>query len=92
MRGQRRILLVTERWYFFRRLSIKGAHHMIVFSLPDYAQFYSEWLNSLTSATEVAATVLALYTRFDKLQLERTVGTARTQRMLMSSSNTHLFY
>ena len=82
---------MTERFYFFRRVPIKGAHHLVVYSLPDFAHFYPELINSLPASSEVATTVLAMYSRFDQFQLERVVGSTRALRMLTSASGTHLF-
>jgi len=90
-RGQRRILLMTERFYFFHRVPIKGTHHLVVYSLPDWGKFYPELVNFLPAGTEVATTAIALYTRFDQFQLERIVGSGRALRMLTSASGTHLF-
>ncbi len=91
-RGQRSILLVTERWYFFRRLTIKNIHHIVLYSLPEYATFYAEWLNGLPVSSEVATSVLTLYTRYDRIQLERIVGTTRAHHMLTAPSAVHLLY
>jgi len=66
-------------------------NHVVVYSLPEYSRFYPELLNMLPADSEVATTVLAMYTRFDQFQLERVVGSNRAVKMLTSSSNTHLF-
>lgn len=49
--GVKDILLYSGRAHFFKRLHIRGAQHIVFYSLPQYADFYSEMVNML-SATE----------------------------------------
>ncbi|CAM9834340.1 unnamed protein product [Scytosiphon promiscuus] len=91
-RGDRDILLYTGRAHFFNRYCIRGIHHLIFYSLPECPQFYPEMVNLLEEAESVAAvTCLSLFTRFERLGLERIVGEERAGHMLASSKNTFLF-
>ena len=47
--GHKSILLYSGRSHFFRRYMIRGALHVIFYSLPEYPQFYSEIVNLLGS-------------------------------------------
>eukprot|EP00903_Cladosiphon_okamuranus_P017494 g16114.t1 len=91
-RGDRDLLLYTGRAHFFNRYCIRGIHHLIFYSLPECPQFYPEMVNLLEEAESVAAvTCLSLFTRFERLSLERIVGEDRAGHMLASPKNTFLF-
>jgi U3 small nucleolar RNA-associated protein 25 len=105
--GRMDFLLLTERSHFFRRLRIRGVHHVVFYGLPENAQFYSEILNfiepspasSASSSSSLAsasfspsnATILALYTKYDSLALERIVGSDRATKLLSSAKLTPMF-
>lgn len=38
--------------WFCRRFHIRGAQHVIFYSLPEYAHFYSEYVNMLSARSE----------------------------------------
>ena len=87
------------RAHFFRRYFIRGATHLVFYSLPEYPQFYSEILNLLGEGGGAAgardagavASSVTLFTRFDKLALERVVGRRRARNMLKSDNSTSIF-
>ncbi|KAJ3330292.1 rRNA-binding ribosome biosynthesis protein utp25 [Blyttiomyces sp. JEL0837] len=74
------IVLYTERFHFFRRYHIRGVHHLIFYGLPEHAHFYSELVNSIEKAPNVSCTVL--FNKYDRMKLERVVGTARVSKMM----------
>ena len=69
-------------------MRIRGIENIVFYGLPQYPQFYSEMLN-LIEAEDTTCTVL--FSKFEKLQLERIVGTARCQRMIDSEKATFMF-
>lgn len=91
--GQRDIMLYTGRAHFFRRYMIRGAHHLVLYGLPECPQFYPELVNLLEEADTTAQTTscLTLFTRFEAMALERVVGTERSKHMLTSDKGTFLF-
>lgn len=88
--GRTNILLVTERFHFFRRFKLRGIKHVIFYSPPLNSQFYSEFLNSIEGASPDCMCVM-LYCKYDALALERIVGTDRLAAMLEARTSTHLF-
>ncbi len=100
--GASPILLVTERFYFFRRTRIKGAKRVIFYAPPTAPHFYPELVNMLVgglggegssaaaaaaaAAVVAAASVTLLFTRCDAIALERIVGTRRVARLVDESS------
>lgn len=47
--GTKDILLYSGRAHFFRRFKIRGARHVVFYSLPEYAHFYPEIVNMLAA-------------------------------------------
>ncbi|KAI9188988.1 rRNA-binding ribosome biosynthesis protein utp25 [Blastocladiella emersonii ATCC 22665] len=94
--GRTRILVYTERAHFFHRQALRGALHVVMYGLPDNAQFYPELVDLLTlprsdalrAATAAAPTgaadgdVTVLYSKWDALKLERVVGPARVAKLI----------
>ena len=53
--GRVKYLLVTERFYFYRRYLIKGVSHLVFYALPQYASCYEELVNALGVGVGAAA-------------------------------------
>jgi len=92
--GSKDILLYSGRFHYFRRYNIRGANHIIFYSLPEFPQFYPELVNLVTDSTESTSTsssCLALFTKFEKMALERLVGKKWSNHLLTSDKRTFLF-
>jgi len=81
---------------------MRGASHLIFYSLPENANFYPELVNLLEEGggggereggwgVGGMTSVFAMFTRFEALALERIVGTTRAKHMLGSEKATFLF-
>ena len=79
---------------------IRGACHIIFYSLPEYAHFYSELVNTIQEVdvennamgkgtNSLSCTVL--FTKFEKMALERIVGVKRCEHMLSTGKSTFMF-
>eukprot|EP00798_Chlamydomonas_sp_ICE-L_P009960 gene9960-7836_t len=99
---KRRILLYTERTHFYHRHRIRGIKDILMYSLPEHGNYYSEIVNLLEDASSSQggldldgmpqhATVSAMFSRFDTLQLSRVVGKERSKRMLSGDNSTFMF-
>ena len=102
LQGRKRIMLYTGRAHFFMRHHIRGAKHLIMFGLPENAEFYPELLNMLSEVLthdkeEMAdidsspVSCLNLFTKYEAQSLERIVGTKHSERMVKSEKKTFLF-
>lgn len=87
--GEKKIMLYTERFHFYRRYKIGGVRNLIVYSLPERKEFFPEVVNMLEGADDMTCTVL--FSQFDQLQLERIVGTASARRMITSEKGVFVF-
>jgi len=102
-KGKKDFLIVTERFHFYRRYKLRGAKTIVYYSLPEHAQFYSEFaqtpfLPSRKNGEEAEADVeveevstRVLFSRFDALRLERVVGSVDARRMLASGEERFVF-
>ncbi|KAL7422228.1 rRNA-binding ribosome biosynthesis protein utp25 [Cryptotrichosporon argae] len=90
-KGSKAMLIVTERFHFYRRYKLRGARTVVFYALPEHAQFYAEFLahpfiakpgQAAPEPEDVSARVL--FSRLDALRLERVVGKEDARRMLGS--------
>ena len=86
--GERAVLLYTERFHYHVRPRIRRLRHVVFLAPPLFPQYYPELLNS-TSGADASCTMI--FTRYDALQLRGILGIQRTQRLLESERNVHLF-
>ena len=87
--GNKQLMLYSERAHFYYRFSLRGVHEVFFYSLPEQGHYYSELLNMIEGTNAPICTVL--YCKYDILQLERVVGTARARRLLDAKSSTFMF-
>ncbi|EEB09908.1 conserved hypothetical protein [Pediculus humanus corporis] len=93
-----RILLYSERFHFYRRITVKGIRHLVFYQLPIMPNFYSELCNLMQDANQnkflsndSLMTVTVLYCKYDVHQLGNVVKTSRAGKMLSSDKNIHMF-
>ncbi|XP_007432241.1 digestive organ expansion factor homolog isoform X2 [Python bivittatus] len=92
--GEKQFLIITERFHFYKRYSIRGIRNLIFYELPTYPHFYSEVCNMVKLAgmeEEATLTCTAFYSKYDAQKLAAVVGVERAAQMLQSSKNVHLF-
>ncbi|XP_076894454.1 protein NUCLEOLAR FACTOR 1-like [Bidens hawaiensis] len=87
--GKKKIMLYTERAHFYHRYKIRGIQNLIIYSLPERKEFYPEIVNMLDGSDSMNCTVL--FSRFDRLRLERIVGTTSAKRMVTSDKRIFTF-
>ncbi|XP_039203621.1 digestive organ expansion factor homolog isoform X2 [Crotalus tigris] len=92
--GEKQFLIITERFHFYKRYSIRGIRNLIFYELPTYPHFYNEICNMVKLAGmegEATLTCTAFYSKYDAQRLAAVVGVERAAQMLQSSKNVHLF-
>lgn len=78
---ERPVLLVTERFYFFKRYFVKMAEVMVFYAPPSFPDYYASLTNRLV-ATSPNACAMTLYCRYDSHELNRIVGSQRVAQLL----------
>ena len=97
--GINHLLLYSGRSHFFNRYKIRGAMHLIFYSLPEYAQFYPEIVNIIgdipsdakNDANNNVTSCTVLFTQYEKMALERLVGKERCDHIFSSDKTTFMF-
>ena len=93
--GKHEILLYSGRAHFFRRFHLRGALHLVFYSLPEKPEFYPEFVNMLSEAAnaglgdDMSCTVL--FTKYEYLALERIIGAKRCAHIASSEKATFMF-
>ncbi|KAG5483299.1 hypothetical protein LSCM1_04841 [Leishmania martiniquensis] len=87
---ERPVLLVTERFYYFKRYFVKLAEVLIFYSPPMFPEYYASLTNRLV-ATSPSAFTMTLYCRYDTHELNRVVGTSRMAQLLERDSGVFSF-
>lgn len=83
--GTKAMLLVTERFHFFRRYKIRGIRNVVFYAPPDHSQFYGEFLSYPFLDEGVLpedVTCKVLYSKYDYMRLERIVGSAEVANLM----------
>ncbi|KAI9727127.1 MAG: rRNA-binding ribosome biosynthesis protein utp25 [Chrysothrix sp. TS-e1954] len=91
--GRYSVLLYTGRAHHFRRYRIRGVKHVMFYGVPDNPHFYSELVGGFLGVTEQEGataprdmSVKCLFSKWDRLALERIVGSQRIRKMLGDQS------
>ena len=91
--GRYSLVLYSGRAHWYRRYTLRGVKHVIFYSLPDNPLFYKELVGDFLARSASAghldpsdATVRSMFSKFDRLKLERIVGTKRLWTMLKENS------
>lgn len=83
--GRAQILLITERYHWYKRIRIRGIKSVIWYSPPLFPQLYPEIANWV----EEGGSTLTLYSQYDIMNLEGIVGRERAEAMVSSERTTH---
>lgn len=81
--NERRLLLVTERFLWYRRFRLKGANYVLFYGVPQTAEIYEEVLGAVRVPSQCNS--MCLFTKHDAFALERIVGHERAKNMLTST-------
>lgn len=87
-KGEKSFLLVSERFHFYKRYKIRGSRNIIFYGPPDHPQYFTEFLSFpfLDDGVEAAdVTCRVLFSKYDRMRLERIVGTEGAVGLIKSS-------
>ncbi|KAI8909574.1 hypothetical protein EDD86DRAFT_205755 [Gorgonomyces haynaldii] len=86
--GETKLMLYSERAHFFRRYKIPSTVHLVFYQPPTFP-FYSEFVNLIENTQD--GFVQCLYSQYDKLALERIVGSTRCSKMITNQKDAYMF-
>jgi len=82
------VLLISERFHFYKRYKIRGCRNLIFYGPPDHSQYFTEFLSFpfLDDGVEaIDVTCRVLFSKFDRFRLERIAGTEAAVEMIKTS-------
>ncbi|KAK6102733.1 hypothetical protein QQG55_9675 [Brugia pahangi] len=83
---EKKIMLITERFHFYRRYNIKGIRSLTFYQPPAQPKFYHEMINQVDCDY---AHVRMLYTKFDFLRMAHIFGDVCTRQIMFSTKTSH---
>lgn len=87
---ERPVLLVTERFYYFKRYFVSMSEVVVFYSPPLIPSFYLSFVNRLVAESPNVFS-LCIFSRFDIHELVRIVGTQKAQQLLQRESSVYSF-
>ncbi|KNG47994.1 duf1253-domain-containing protein [Stemphylium lycopersici] len=88
MNGKHSLLLYTGRAHHFHRYNIRGVKRVVFYGVPENPVFYDEVVGFIGKTLERAeisraeASVRVAFSRWERLELERVVGSKRVGKMV----------
>jgi U3 small nucleolar RNA-associated protein 25 len=80
--------LYTGRAHHFHRYNLRGVKRVVFYGVPENPVFYEEVLGMVAKSVERAETsrveagVRVVFSKWERMELERIVGTKRVGRMV----------
>ncbi|KAI2485363.1 U3 small nucleolar RNA-associated protein 25 [Pyrenophora tritici-repentis] len=88
MNGKHALLLYTGRAHHFHRYNIRGVKRVVFYGVPENPKFYDEVVGFVGKSIERAeisrqeASVRVCFSKWEKMELERIVGTKRVGKLV----------
>lgn len=80
----KKVLLVTERYYYFNRKPLKGMEKIVFYRLPSHPDFYCEFVNMVNCEAANRLSSVLFYCKYDRTRLQNTFGTDLAGSILAS--------
>jgi U3 small nucleolar RNA-associated protein 25 len=93
MNGKHALLLYTGRAHHFHRYNIRGVKRVVFYGVPENPIFYDEVLGFIGKSIErgdvsrAEANVRVCFSKWERLELERVVGTKRVGQMVSDKAD-----
>ncbi|KAH4336409.1 U3 small nucleolar RNA-associated protein 25 [Parastagonospora nodorum] len=88
MNGKHSLLLYSGRAHHFHRFNIRGVKRVVFYGVPENPIFYEELVSMVGKSVErgetsrAEASIRVMFSKWERMELERIVGTKRLSRMV----------
>ncbi|KAL5115022.1 rRNA-binding ribosome biosynthesis protein utp25 [Pleosporales sp. CAS-2024a] len=88
MNGKHSLLLYTGRAHHFHRYNLRGVKRLVFYGVPENPLFYQELIAMVGKSVDRAetsrmeASVRVMFSKWERMELERIVGTKRLGKMI----------
>jgi len=87
--GKKRMMLLTERFYFFFRYGIKGIKSLVFYQLPVNPEFYAELVNLSQPDGENILSRIIYCQHSDLIRMQNIFGAKVTKELMNSEEKLH---
>ncbi|KAL6727995.1 hypothetical protein Aduo_009812 [Ancylostoma duodenale] len=81
----KKVLIVTERYYYFNRRPLRGMERIVFYQLPSHPDLYCEFINMASCEATTRFSSVLLYCKYDRIRLQNTFGTDMANSIIASS-------
>ncbi|KAK0416059.1 hypothetical protein QR680_012271 [Steinernema hermaphroditum] len=86
---EKKIIMMTERFHYFRRYVIRGVKSYAFYQLPLNPSFYHEIVNSSNAQGDKTVTRI-IFNKFDAIRLRNTFGAEHAKALLNAQQDFHV--
>lgn len=82
--GHVRFLLVTERFYFYYRLRLRGIRKLVFYGVPEHSEYFGEFVEMLMASDMKIGRryeLPVIVSPWDYMRLERLVGSVKVKKL-----------
>ncbi|KAJ1345877.1 hypothetical protein KIN20_000506 [Parelaphostrongylus tenuis] len=80
----KKILLITERYYYFNRRPLRGLAKIVFYQLPSHPDLYCEFINMGNCEAGTRFSSVLFYCHYDRIRLQNTFGTDLANSIISS--------
>lgn len=84
---RKKLIIMTERFHFFKRFIIKGVENIVFYQLPINPTFYHELINDSTPEKRLESKVI--FSKFDIFRLQNIFGKTQAKELIKSDKKFH---
>ncbi|KAH7719889.1 Protein Y41C4A.9 [Aphelenchoides avenae] len=85
--GHKKMMLITERFHFFRRYHVRGIKSLVFYQMPVNAHFYTELINMTVPEGKLYSRLL--FCKYDLLRLQNVFGAKEGKQLVTSPKKFH---
>uniref|UniRef100_A0AC34R6J8 U3 small nucleolar RNA-associated protein 25 homolog n=1 Tax=Panagrolaimus sp. JU765 TaxID=591449 RepID=A0AC34R6J8_9BILA len=86
--NRKKLIIMTERFHYFKRYTIKGVKSIVFYQLPLNPHFYPELINESSPDNQLESKVI--FSKIDLFRLQNIFGTSQAKELIKSDKKLHV--